>query len=155
MVRTSVYNKDREILQKNRKRFSWSLKLFCLSMNRQNNCSADRATMSHNIHEFSIPVHNIIHTLQCCSSSSSHQMSAVGARCDLSAADLEFRTPLHWAAVLGNSEMVSLLLEGGGSAHSQDSVGATPLHYAVSQRWCVCVSILCRESELECYLFAL
>lgn len=60
-------------------------------------------------------------------------MSAVGAgRCDLSAADMEFRTPLHWAAVLGNSEMVALLLDRGASALAQDSVGATPLHYAVS-----------------------
>ena len=60
-------------------------------------------------------------------------MSGVGtARCDLSAADMEFRTALHWAAVLGNSEMVALLLERGASAHAQDSVGATPLHYAVS-----------------------
>ena len=59
-------------------------------------------------------------------------MSAPGTKCDLSAADMEFRTALHWAAVLGSSDMVSLLLERGGQATVVDSVGATPLHYAVS-----------------------
>ena len=45
---------------------------------------------------------------------------------------MEFRTSLHWAAVLGSSDMVSLLVERGASALAADAVGATPLHYAVS-----------------------
>lgn len=45
---------------------------------------------------------------------------------------MEFRTALHWAAVLGSTEMVTLLLERGGSPLAPDAVGATPLHYAVS-----------------------
>ena len=62
------------------------------------------------------------------------QVSVAGVKCDLSAADMEFRTALHWAAVLGNSEMVGLLLEKRAPALVIDSVGATPLHYAVSWR---------------------
>lgn len=59
-------------------------------------------------------------------------MSVAGVRCDLSAADMEFRTALHWAAVLGSSDMLSLLVQGGSPILAADSVGATPLHYAVS-----------------------
>ena len=45
---------------------------------------------------------------------------------------MQFRTPLHWAAVLGLSEVVTLLMERGAAPGVLDSVGATPLHYAVS-----------------------
>ena len=45
---------------------------------------------------------------------------------------MEFRTALHWAAVLGSSEMVSLLMKRGAPTLATDAVGATPLHYAVS-----------------------
>ncbi len=50
----------------------------------------------------------------------------------MSAVDLQFRTPLHWAAVLGLSEIVGMLLEKGADPNSMDAVGATALHYAVS-----------------------
>ena len=60
------------------------------------------------------------------------QVSVAGVRCDLSAVDLQFRTPLHWAAVLGLSEIVTLLLERGADISAADGVGATAQHYAVS-----------------------
>ena len=60
------------------------------------------------------------------------QTSVAEVKCDLSAADMEFRTALHWAAVLGSSEMVSLLMKRGAPTLATDAVGATPLHYAVS-----------------------
>ena len=60
------------------------------------------------------------------------QVSVAGTRCDLSAVDLQFRTPLHWAAVLGLSEIVNLLLERGADISASDGVGATAQHYAVS-----------------------
>ena len=62
------------------------------------------------------------------------QTSTVGVKCDLSAVDLQFRTPLHWAAVLGSAEVVRLLVERGADPSATDAVGATPLHYAVRGR---------------------
>ena len=55
-----------------------------------------------------------------------------GAKCDLNAVDMQFRTPLHWAAVLGLSEVVAMLIERGAEPSSVDAVGATALHYSVS-----------------------
>ena len=55
-----------------------------------------------------------------------------GAKCDVNAFDMQFRTPLHWAAVLGLSEVVAMLMERGAEPASVDAVGATALHYAVS-----------------------
>ena len=50
----------------------------------------------------------------------------------MNAVDMQFRTPLHWAAVLGLSEVVTLLMERGANPAALDAVGATALHYAVS-----------------------
>ena len=41
-----------------------------------------------------------------------------------------FRTPLHWAAVLGHSRIVRMLLDRKADFSSSDSNGALPLHYA-------------------------
>ncbi|GLD96598.1 hypothetical protein PINS_up005281 [Pythium insidiosum] len=40
------------------------------------------------------------------------------------------RTPLHWAAVIGATETVDLLLEAGADPDFQDARGRTPLHWA-------------------------
>ena len=50
----------------------------------------------------------------------------------MSAVDKEFRTPLHWAAVLGLSEVVGLLMEKGANPQVKDGTGASALRYAVS-----------------------
>ena len=50
---------------------------------------------------------------------------------DVNAVDMQFRSALHWAAVLGLSEVVGLLMERGADPLIGDSVGATALHYAV------------------------
>ena len=81
-------------------------------------------------------------------------------RCDVSAVDLQFRTPLHWGAVLGLAELVTLLLQSGASAASTDAVGATPLHYAVRRHslisrtyHMICVSLVCPQAQknhVEC-----
>ena len=55
---------------------------------------------------------------------------------------MQFRSPLHWASVLGLSEIMTLLLGYGANPVIADAVGATALHYAVS---CVhwIVSMMC------------
>ncbi|CAG11933.1 unnamed protein product, partial [Tetraodon nigroviridis] len=50
--------------------------------------------------------------------------------CNVTAYDNLFRTPLHWAALLGHARIVHLLLERNTSGTiPSDSQGATPLHY--------------------------
>jgi len=44
------------------------------------------------------------------------------------------RTPLHYAAMHGNTRMVTLLLKYGVDPNVQDYKGLTPLHYAVMRR---------------------
>ncbi len=41
------------------------------------------------------------------------------------------RSALHWAALLGKSDLCSLLLDSGARYPVRDANGATPLHYAV------------------------
>ncbi|XP_052235059.1 inversin-like isoform X4 [Dreissena polymorpha] len=55
--------------------------------------------------------------------------------CNVSALDNMFRTPLHWAAVLGHSKIVSLLLDNKAEFSSSDQNGATPLHYAAQNNF--------------------
>ena len=67
-----------------------------------------------------------------------------GVRCDLSSVDNQFRTPLHWASVLGLTEIVGLLMERGANSSATDTLGATPLHYAVSMSLNDCmVTLIC------------
>lgn len=75
--------------------------------------------------------------------------STAGVRCDVSAVDLQFRTPLHWAAVLGLGEVVGMLMERGADPACVDAVGATALHYAVSEG---CVQ---SQNLLHCLTFSL
>ncbi|XP_014671367.1 PREDICTED: inversin-like [Priapulus caudatus] len=51
-------------------------------------------------------------------------------KCNVGALDNMFRTPLHWAAVLGYANIVKMLLHSGADHASSDANGATPLHYA-------------------------
>lgn len=51
-------------------------------------------------------------------------------KCNISVLDNMFRTPLHWAAVLGHTHMVNMLLDKNANYSCSDSNGATPLHYA-------------------------
>ena len=60
------------------------------------------------------------------------QVSTPGVYCNVSAVDFSFRTPLHWAAVLGFDSIVQYLLEVGANPTAADGEGALPLHYAVS-----------------------
>lgn len=60
------------------------------------------------------------------------QVTTPGVHCNTSAVDHMFRTPLHWAAVLGFEEVLSFLLEVGSNPAVGDVQGALPLHYAVS-----------------------
>lgn len=43
---------------------------------------------------------------------------------------LSNRTPLHWAAAMGHSQCVSVLLNMGVTPNPQDIEGGTPLDYA-------------------------
>eukprot|EP00747_Dinoflagellata_sp_TGD_P186252 gnl/TRDRNA2_/TRDRNA2_43184_c0_seq1.p1 gnl/TRDRNA2_/TRDRNA2_43184_c0~~gnl/TRDRNA2_/TRDRNA2_43184_c0_seq1.p1 ORF type:complete len:347 (+),score=65.42 gnl/TRDRNA2_/TRDRNA2_43184_c0_seq1:69-1109(+) len=49
---------------------------------------------------------------------------------DPSLPDSSGRTPLHFAAALGNEEMVSVLLEAKADIKATEDQGSTPLHYA-------------------------
>ncbi|XP_013788852.1 inversin-like [Limulus polyphemus] len=51
-------------------------------------------------------------------------------RCHINQLDNMFRTPLHWAAVLGLADKAALLLDRGADHTSTDGKGATPLHYS-------------------------
>eukprot|EP00048_Salpingoeca_helianthica_P016841 m.234458 g.234458 ORF g.234458 m.234458 type:complete len:966 (+) comp19622_c0_seq1:1356-4253(+) len=50
--------------------------------------------------------------------------------CDLNAVDNMRRTPLHWAAVLGFSNLTTLLLQRGADSAVADDNGGTAMHYA-------------------------
>ncbi len=58
-----------------------------------------------------------------------------GVRCDINSVDMQFRTSLHWAAVLGLTEILGVLMEQGADPSVTDAVGATALHYAVRGRY--------------------
>lgn len=70
--------------------------------------------------------------------------------CNVSALDNMFRTPLHWAAVLGHSKIVSLLLDNNADFSSSDQNGATPLHYAAQNNFDeTCEMFLARASVTD------
>ncbi|XP_023931035.1 inversin-like isoform X1 [Lingula anatina] len=66
-------------------------------------------------------------------------------KCNVSALDNMFRTPLHWAAVLGHSKIVELLLSKKADYASSDSNGATPLHYAAQNNFADTVEVFLRH----------
>ncbi|HVX00954.1 MAG TPA: ankyrin repeat domain-containing protein, partial [Candidatus Babeliaceae bacterium] len=61
---------------------------------------------------------------------------------ELGISDPEGNTPLHWAAALGNTELVELLLEWGANTQAQNNEGLTPLGVALSHRHQGVVDIL-------------
>ncbi|XP_077564056.1 uncharacterized protein LOC144179539 isoform X2 [Haemaphysalis longicornis] len=52
------------------------------------------------------------------------------SECEVNALDDLFRTPLHWAAILGRREVVQLLLDRRADPSLADRTGATPLGHA-------------------------
>jgi serine/threonine-protein phosphatase 6 regulatory ankyrin repeat subunit A len=59
--------------------------------------------------------------------------------CNVNCQDDMLRTPLHWSAVAGFSNIVSVLLKNGADDSITDSSGATALHYAASKNHIQCV----------------
>ncbi len=70
-------------------------------------------------------------------------------KCDINAVDLQFRTVLHWAAVLGLTEVVGILMERGASPNIADAVGATGLHYAVSPHFSIALESSSNELRFD------
>ena len=54
------------------------------------------------------------------------------------ARDWRRRTPLHYAASVGNIDAVVTLLDSGADAAVQDVTGMTPLHLSVSEIFLLC-----------------
>ncbi|XP_064646687.1 inversin-like [Lineus longissimus] len=70
-------------------------------------------------------------------------------KCSVSALDNMFRTPLHWAAVLGHANIVNLLLNRNADYSSSDSNGATPLHYAAQNNYSETVEVFLKRREIR------
>ena len=60
-------------------------------------------------------------------------------------------TPLHWAARLGFSSLVRVLLQNGALPNCEDDEGKTPLHYAAegSGDPCTAAHLLCRGAHVD------
>ncbi|CAD5121617.1 DgyrCDS10113 [Dimorphilus gyrociliatus] len=70
------------------------------------------------------------------------QILIANPQCKISAMDNLFRTPLHWAAVLGRQSIIKMLLEHSADYGMTDSKGATALHYCAKNNYSECVSAL-------------
>ena len=55
------------------------------------------------------------------------------------------RTPLHWAALSGETRCVEALLKNGASVYAKDSLGRAPLHYAASNADSVVATLLAEK----------
>ena len=69
-------------------------------------------------------------------------------RCQLNITDRNSCTALHFAAQLGKTEQVLMLLDMGASSSIRDEAGATPLHYATSAGYMDTVEALMRHPEV-------
>lgn len=56
---------------------------------------------------------------------------------EIDARDEEGRTPLHYAAVAGNSAVMELLIDDGADVHATDDLGITTAHFAVLHQHCI------------------
>jgi ankyrin repeat protein len=61
---------------------------------------------------------------------------------EISTPDQMQRTPLHWAAVLGNAELSTLLLQAGADPNALDDNGASALHYTTQNESIACLEAL-------------
>ncbi|XP_012557209.1 inversin-B [Hydra vulgaris] len=59
------------------------------------------------------------------------------------------RTPLHWAAVLGNTKIVSLLLDNGADYNIGDNNGVRPLQYAAQNNFYETVKIMLEKKGVK------
>ena len=57
-------------------------------------------------------------------------------------------TPLHWAVLSGNQEIVQTLLNFYAEVNAQNNEGKTPLHYACSVGNTQLCNLLCASSEI-------
>jgi len=68
--------------------------------------------------------------------------TATDRQATLSVPDAMNRTPLHWAAVLGNAEVAGLLLRSGSDWTSKDENGATAWHYCTQNETSDCLATM-------------
>jgi ankyrin repeat protein len=61
---------------------------------------------------------------------------------DINVHDKCRRSPLHYAAIFGNSAAVGVLLEMGAKPNIKDNFGSTPIHYALSEGSLTSVQLL-------------
>ena len=61
---------------------------------------------------------------------------------EIDALDIQARTPLHWAALRGDSQSLETLLLAGANAHLQDKEGRSGLHSALQSGNVKCVKML-------------
>ncbi|XP_043205288.1 inversin-like isoform X1 [Amphibalanus amphitrite] len=67
------------------------------------------------------------------------------SRCNIHCLDHQFRSALHWAALLGLTETVELLVGRGARVAATDANGASPLHYAAQMDHKEVVAVLLRK----------
>ncbi|KAL0985350.1 hypothetical protein UPYG_G00155810 [Umbra pygmaea] len=70
--------------------------------------------------------------------------------CSVTAYDNLFRTPLHWAALLGHARIVRLLLDRNTSGTiPSDSQGATPVHYGAQSNYAETVGVFLSHPSVK------
>jgi len=69
-------------------------------------------------------------------------MLLVQNRVDVNVMDAQNQTPLHFAAITGNTNCVAILFKNGAKLDLKDSNGQTPLDIAVNGQKADCVTFL-------------
>ncbi|XP_020627637.1 inversin-like [Orbicella faveolata] len=70
-------------------------------------------------------------------------------KCKVSAQDNMNRSPLHWAAVLGNPQLVKMLLEKNADFTAADGNGATALHYVAQSNFSETVAVFLSFDKIK------